>query len=106
MANLDLHDLSLSELKKLEKTVASAIATHDQRQRAEVLALVEARARELGVNLADLAGIKKRRKTSAATGPKYRHPDNPEITWSGKGRRPRWFLAALEAGRSPESLAT
>jgi DNA-binding protein H-NS len=30
--------------------------------------------------------------------PTYRNPDNPAETWSGRGRRPRWLVAALEAG--------
>ena len=39
-----------------------------------------------------------------AGGPKYRNPDNPAQTWSGKGKRPAWVKAALAAGKSLESL--
>ncbi len=45
-------------------------------------------------------GVKRR-----ATAPKYRHPENPEVTWSGRGRRPSWVNEALEKGRSLEDLA-
>ena len=35
--------------------------------------------------------------------PKYQNPNGPE-TWSGRGVKPVWFKAALEAGHSAESM--
>jgi DNA-binding protein H-NS len=35
----------------------------------------------------------------AHVAPKYRNPDNPSETWSGRGRQPRWLTAALKTGR-------
>jgi DNA-binding protein H-NS len=37
--------------------------------------------------------------------PKYRNPSEPSETWSGRGKRPRWLVAALEAGRTIEEFA-
>ncbi len=34
---------------------------------------------------------------------KYR--DEAGNTWTGRGKRPNWFKAALESGKSPEDLA-
>ena len=34
---------------------------------------------------------------------KYR--DEEGRTWTGRGKRPNWFKAALEAGKTPEDLA-
>jgi DNA-binding protein H-NS len=31
--------------------------------------------------------------------PRYRNPETSE-TWSGRGKQPRWLIAATEAGRS------
>lgn len=28
----------------------------------------------------------------------YAHPDNHDLTWSGKGRRPKWFIAYVAQG--------
>jgi len=36
--------------------------------------------------------------------PRYRDPDNPFNTWSGKGRRPEWFREQLEKGIAPEEM--
>lgn len=35
---------------------------------------------------------------------KYRNPENINETWSGMGRKPLWFMKALEAGRTPDEL--
>jgi hypothetical protein len=32
--------------------------------------------------------------------PKYRDPKNPENTWTGRGRMPRWMAAALKGGKA------
>lgn len=38
--------------------------------------------------------------------PKYTHPENPEMTWSGTGKKPRWVIACQEAGMSMQELLT
>jgi DNA-binding protein H-NS len=39
-----------------------------------------------------------------AVSPKYRNPEHPSETWSGRGKRPRWLTAALTAGRTIEEF--
>jgi DNA-binding protein H-NS len=36
---------------------------------------------------------------------RYANPANPSDTWTGRGRKPGWFIAALAAGRNPEDMA-
>ncbi|HET6396976.1 MAG TPA: H-NS histone family protein [Pseudoxanthomonas sp.] len=31
--------------------------------------------------------------------PKYRNPENPKETWTGRGKQPRWLAAQLAKGR-------
>ena len=31
-------------------------------------------------------------------------PENPDATWSGRGRQPDWFKSAIAAGKAPEDL--
>jgi DNA-binding protein H-NS len=35
--------------------------------------------------------------------PRYRNPESFE-TWSGRGKRPRWLVAAMEAGRDMQEF--
>jgi DNA-binding protein H-NS len=56
----------------------------------------------------DMSDIKKALKERGAAGkivtqrktllPKYRNPADKTKTWSGKGRKPRWFVTAVRAG--------
>ena len=103
MADYDLEALSLTDLKKMQKDIAKAISTFEDRQKAEARAKVEAFARDLGYSLAELVGTET--KIARAPAPaKYRHPENTALTWSGRGRRPQWFVDALEADRTAVDL--
>jgi hypothetical protein len=48
--------------------------------------------------------VRRRGGLIEGAGPKYRNPENPAETWSGKGSRPAWVEAALAEGKSLESL--
>ena len=37
--------------------------------------------------------------------PKYRNPDQPSETWSGRGKQPRWLVAQLRSGRRIEDFS-
>ena len=104
MADYDLEVLSLGELKKMQKDVAKAISTFEDRQKAEARAKVEALARDLGYSLAELFGTETK-FSRAPTAAKYRHPENPALTWSGRGRKPQWFVGVLETGKTASDLA-
>lgn len=104
MTDIDLNALSLAELKQLEKSVAKAIASFEDRRKAEARAAAEAVAKEHGFALGDLVDATSVRKR-AASAPKYRHPENPDITWSGRGRKPAWIAEGLDAGKSLEDFA-
>lgn len=101
---IDINSLSLKELKDLQSHVAKAIATFVDRKKKETIAELEEIARAKGYTLAELTGIAAPRKRSPAT-VKYANPADPSQTWSGRGRKPHWFVAALNAGKHPEDLA-
>ena len=104
MADYDLEALSLSELKKMQKDVAKAITTFEDRQKAEARAKVEAFARDLGYSLAELVSTETKTARAPAP-PKYRHPKNSGLTWSGRGRKPQWFVDVLAAGKTADDMA-
>lgn len=104
MATIDLNGLSIKELKDLQKEVDRAITNFADREKAETRAQLEAFAKERGFNLAELLSLDLK-KTRAPAPPKYKHPENSDLTWSGRGRKPLWFVEALAAGQSPEDLA-
>ena len=36
--------------------------------------------------------------------PRYRNPSNKKDTWAGRGREPRWLVAAIKAGKKREDF--
>ena len=102
--DVDLNTMSLKDLKDLQSQVAKAIAGYEGRRKKDALSELEEKAREMGFSLSDLMGGGQSRKRTSAT-PKYANPANPSDTWSGRGRKPRWFSEALNAGKSPESMS-
>lgn len=103
MDNIDLSEMSLQELKALERDVTKAIKTFEDRQLAKARAELQEHARRLGFNLETVLEAKPQARRSLSK-PKYRNPDDPEVTWTGRGRKPRWFVKAMEAGVSEDSL--
>lgn len=102
MNDLDLNAMSLTELKQLFKDVEKAIDGFESRRKAEARAKAEEAAKQYGYSLSQLIEAAAQRP---ATAPKYAHPENPELTWSGRGRKPSWIIEGLDAGKSLEDFA-
>ncbi|OZA10879.1 MAG: transcriptional regulator [Rhodobacterales bacterium 17-64-5] len=100
----NLNTLSLKELKDLQAQVAKAIATFEDRKKKEALFELQEIARAKGFTLEELTGTSVVRRRAPASA-KYANPADKSDTWSGRGRKPRWFIAALASGQQPEDLA-
>ena len=103
-AKIDLTKLSMDELKKLKKDVDKAIVSFRDRQRADALKDLQAAAAKHGMSVDEILGGKGK-KTKAKAAPKYRNPADASETWSGRGRQPAWYIAAIAKGKKPESMA-
>ena len=102
---MDLDNLSLKELKKLLANVTKAIDSYEDRKKLEALAELEAKAKEMGFSLSELLGTAApdaRKRRAAAV--KYAHPENSSLTWTGRGRKPKWVVEALAAGNALSDL--
>lgn len=101
---MDLNSLSMKELKELQSQVAKAIAEFEERRKRQALVELEEKAKAMGFSLAELTGAVKTRKRSPSVA-KYANPADKSDTWSGRGRKPRWFSEALAKGKKPQDLA-
>jgi DNA-binding protein H-NS len=104
--DINFEHLSLRELRDLQSKVNKAIDTYEIRMKKQALEELEERARSFGFTLAELVEsqtAKRARKRSEAAA-KYANPADHTQTWTGRGRKPGWFIQALEEGRSPEYL--
>lgn len=103
MAKFNLADMSKVELVQLKGDVEQALATLDQRRKADARKAAEDAAKQYGFTLGDLLGKERARKSSGVA--KYRNPADPAQTWSGRGRQPGWIKGALASGRSLSEFA-
>ena len=99
--DIDLEALGRDKLLQLEKDVEKALRSYEKRKRDEALREMQLVAEKHGIALRDV--IQGGSKQSVQV-PKYRHPENPALTWSGRGRQPAWFREAIDAGHSRENL--
>jgi len=114
---LDISNLSKKELIALRRKVDRAIESIDARTLDKARREARQLAQSYGVALKDLieapksdvkSSAKPKARASTKRGkvkPKYRDPANPKITWSGRGRTPKWVAEALAGGASLEDLA-
>lgn len=117
---IDINSLSAKELdslinqaKKRRTTLAKRKPLSTVRNKLTQLARAE------GYSIEELFGGASGRGDTAARGPKagkgtarksatkgskvapkYRNPDNPAETWSGRGKQPRWLAAYTRQGRN------
>jgi len=98
-----------AELKEAERTLKRA-ALNDILERVRALGLDKSEiAESLGLTIAE----PKKRKARAEKGavekkakgaPKYRSSIDPDLTWTGKGRKPGWVQTYLDNGGDLQGL--
>lgn len=105
---IDLDSMSSRDLVELQSKVNTALKDAVVREKTLAREAAEKAAAEFGFSLNEVFGGgdggKKRADDKPASPPKYRNPDDEGQTWTGRGRKPAWFIAALEAGVSPEQM--
>ena len=101
---MDLNNLSLSELKQLHSDVTKAINDYKDRKKREARAELEAKAKEMGFSLAELLGDVPKERKRGTVAAKYSHPENSGLTWTGRGRQPKWVVEALASGKTLSDL--
>jgi DNA-binding protein H-NS len=120
-------DLSALSPRELQKLIENANRERKRKEKRAPIAAVRKKLTKLavaeGYTLMELFGVAapahpakvagataprrgSTRKSTAGTkvAPKYRNPDNPAQTWSGRGKHPKWMTEAMAHGRKPEDF--
>lgn len=102
---IDLSKLSIEELENLARDIETEVNTRRVAERERVLQQMRDLAASIGATPEQLFGAAGK-PTAKTVVVKYRHPDNPALTWSGRGKRPLWVVEYLTVeGRRMEDLA-
>src|SRR6202008_4564157 len=103
---LELETMSLDELWSLHEKTSAILSARIKAEKHELEKRLAVLNR--GMDIIDGSGElqsfdgKPRRKYPRVL-PKYRNPQTSE-TWSGRGKRPRWLVAAMKSGRKIEEF--
>ncbi len=92
--------LAYADLREMRQYVDELLEERKQEQ----IERLRLEAEALGIDLRALARTPSRASSRRTTGGGgkarfwYRHPDNPELIWRGKGKRPRWLQEMIDRG--------
>lgn len=93
------HERQVAALRAQAETLRTA-------ERSEVIRLIRGQIADYGLTASDI-GLGKRgskaKPSATKVAPQYFNPNGPE-SWSGRGRKPLWVIAAQAKGHSLESL--
>jgi DNA-binding protein H-NS len=97
MKQSNLESMSIDELWILHEKIRAILSTK-----------LDAEKHELERRLAQINGgiehKEKARRPYPKVHPKYRNPERPSETWSGRGRQPHWVGAQLRKGKKINDL--
>jgi len=89
--DIDLAKLNVDELWNLHEHLRDVLATR-----------LDAEMHEMQRRLAEIDA--KPRRPYPKVHPKYRNPERPSETWSGRGLQPHWVRAQLRKGKKFDDL--
>lgn len=108
---LNLDAMSIDEMWHLHEDIIRVLSTRlasEKRQLEKRLAQLRREKEEMPLSDPVKRNLKKgasgQRRKYPKVFPKYRNPNEPSETWSGRGKRPRWLTAALKGGHTIEEF--
>lgn len=102
---MDLAQMTLVEIKELQQRIPAELKRREEGEKQSVLNEMRTLAVQRGFTLEEVLGKpKKGTRSGTPVKIKYRHPSNPDLQWTGRGRKPVWVQEWLNQGGSLESL--
>lgn len=105
---MDISKLSVDDLNNLKAEIDKQLAARKKQEKQFVMDQIKALAASKGFSLDELVGEKALSQSVTATrkvAPKYAHPKDKSLTWTGRGKQPRWVKQLIDEGGSLASLA-
>ena len=100
--NVNISGLSLPELRALQEQIKQEVKKREHEDVAKAREQILAIAQKVGIPLKDIMGSDARVKTAVAV--RYRHPSDPSLQWTGRGRQPKWVKDWVGSGKALDAL--
>ena len=98
-----LDKMTYAQLQALRERVDAAMAAAKTAERKALWEEIEALSAKRGLSVAEALGLGEARKAGKAP-VKFRNPKDSTQTWTGRGRKPKWLVAALKKGQKLEGF--
>lgn len=104
MTEIDYQRLSAEELKLLIESATKTLKDKQESQRIQVWEQIKALAASVDLDVRIVETDNKHEKQSRGRRKgekvpvKYRHPNDPDKSWTGRGVTPKWVLELEQAG--------
>ena len=95
MRNSKLSEMSLDELWDLHERVGAILSDRIEDEKKKL----EQQLNQLARRVTELSPRSPQRRSYPKVEAKFRNPDNPSDTSSGRGKTPRWLASLIAAGR-------
>jgi DNA-binding protein H-NS len=105
MALPKIDKLTYAELIELQERIETTIEEKRAEEQAKLREKVAEMAAEAGLSLEEVVSKKGKDRRKGTVAIKYRNSRDRTQTWTGRGRKPNWLVAELEAGKSLEDFA-
>lgn len=98
-ADTEVHlpDMDEDQLEQVQKAVAEKIRQNREKSREADLNTIKALIAKHGFKASEVRVPRDTKNTKVA--PKYRNPENPEQTWTGRGKAPAWIAPYAKEDR-------
>ncbi|UPK02436.1 H-NS histone family protein [Bradyrhizobium sp. 170] len=90
-----LRQMSLDDLWDLHERIGAILSDKIEDEKKKL----EQQLNQLASRVAELSSPSPERRPYPKVEAKYRNPDNPSETWSGRGKTPRWLAKLIASGR-------
>lgn len=94
----EYQNLSENELQAVIEKAEKALKTKQANKRKEVIAQIKDLAASIDVVVEIYENDKRSARKGVKVPIKYRDPQDPEKTWTGRGVTPKWMQTLLDAG--------
>lgn len=103
---INIRNLNHSQLNELIQRARARQEELAKEKTSKLRDKISAMVKAEGFAIEDVFGGAARRRggVRGKVKPKYRNPAEPTQTWTGRGKRPRWYSAALAAGKKEKDL--
>ena len=101
---MDLSNLTLDELQDLQKRIPAEMKRREKQEKVLVLNEVKALAEARGFTIEELMDREAKVAKRGSVKVKYRHPQDANLTWTGRGRMSKWVAQWLADGNTLEAL--